>query len=87
MIADGRYELAASLLESSKDRFARSESIAKTERRIYRKLMEQYQNTDPFKFLLYSAKAGEHLPQMGPARREDAHRDRQTEPAGTSAAK
>ena len=65
MIADGRYELAASLLESSKDRFARSESIAKTERRIYRKLMEQYQNTDPFKFLLYSAKAGEQVPQMG----------------------
>jgi glyoxylase-like metal-dependent hydrolase (beta-lactamase superfamily II) len=66
MIADGKYELAAALLESSKDRFARSESIAKTERRIYRKLMEQYQNTDPFKFLLYSARAGEQLPQMGP---------------------
>jgi len=68
LIADGKYELAASLLESSQDRFAHSESIAKTERRIYRKLMEQYQNIDPFKFLLYSAKAGEQVPQMGPAR-------------------
>jgi hypothetical protein len=26
--------------------------------------MEQYQNTDPFKFILYSAKAGEQIPQM-----------------------
>jgi hypothetical protein len=63
MIADGKYELAASLLESSKDRFARSESMVNMERRIYRKLMEQYQNTDPFKFIIYSAKAGEQLPQ------------------------
>jgi len=65
MVADGKYELAASLLESSRDRFADSESIGKTGRQIYRKLMEQYQNTDPFKFFIYSDKAGEQLPQMG----------------------
>src|SRR5205814_1488240 len=59
MVADGKYELAASLLESSRGRYARSGSVAKLERLIYRKLMEQYQNTDPFKFILYSAKAGE----------------------------
>ena len=68
MVTDGKYELAASLLESGKDEFAHSESLAKTERRIYRKLMEQYQNTDPFKFFIYSAKAGDQLPQMGPAK-------------------
>ena len=67
MVADGKYELAASLLESSGGRFARSESVAKAERLIYRKLMEQYQNYDPFKFILYSAKAGERTPQMTPA--------------------
>jgi hypothetical protein len=64
MVADGKYELAASLLESSGDRFAHSESVAKFKRLIYLKLMEQYQNTDPFKFILYSAKAGEQTPQM-----------------------
>jgi hypothetical protein len=26
--------------------------------------MEQYQNHDPFKFLLYSARAGQQTPQM-----------------------
>jgi glyoxylase-like metal-dependent hydrolase (beta-lactamase superfamily II) len=64
MITDGKYELAASLLESTGGRFAQSESMAKTERLIYLKLMEQYQNTDPFKFLLYSAKAREQTPQI-----------------------
>jgi glyoxylase-like metal-dependent hydrolase (beta-lactamase superfamily II) len=64
MVADGKYELAASLLESSGDRFAQSESVAKFKRLIYLKLMEQFQNTDPFKFILYSAKAGEQTPQM-----------------------
>jgi len=68
MVADGKYELAASLVESSAGRFARSESVAKAERLIYRKLMEQYQNYDPFKFILYSAKAGERTPQMTPAK-------------------
>src|SRR6266446_444195 len=64
MVNDGQYELAASLLESSGGRFAQSKSVAKAGRLIYLKLMEQYQNTDPFKFLLYSAKAGEQTPQM-----------------------
>jgi hypothetical protein len=64
MVADGKYELAASLLESSGDRFAQSESVTKFKRLIYLKLMEQFQNTDPFKFILYSAKAGEQTPQM-----------------------
>jgi glyoxylase-like metal-dependent hydrolase (beta-lactamase superfamily II) len=64
MLADGKYELAASLLESSGDGFAQSEPVAKFKRLIYLKLMEQYQNTDPFKFILYSAKAGEQTPQM-----------------------
>jgi glyoxylase-like metal-dependent hydrolase (beta-lactamase superfamily II) len=64
MVADGKYELAASLLESSRSRFEQSEPLRKTERLIYLKLMEQYQNSDPFKFLLYSAKAKQPTPQM-----------------------
>lgn len=62
MAADGKYELAAALLESASARFGRAESIAKAERRVYLKLMEKYQNTDPFKYILYSAKIGEQTP-------------------------
>ena len=64
MVSDGKYELASSLLESSRGRFPRSEPLAKVERLIYLKLMEQYQNSDPFKFLLYSARAREQTPQI-----------------------
>src|SRR5215468_6423980 len=64
LIADGKYELAASLLESSGDRFARSDSVANARRLVYLKLMEKHQNTDPFKFIIYSAKIGELTPQM-----------------------
>jgi len=64
MAADGKYELAASLLESSSARFGRTESLAKAERLVYLKLMEKYQNTDPFKYILYSAKIGEQTPAM-----------------------
>jgi glyoxylase-like metal-dependent hydrolase (beta-lactamase superfamily II) len=64
LIADGKYELAASLLESSGDRFEHSESVARAKRLVYLKLMEKNQNTDPFKFIIYSAKAGQQTPQM-----------------------
>jgi glyoxylase-like metal-dependent hydrolase (beta-lactamase superfamily II) len=64
LAADGKYELAASLLESSRSRFEHSESVAKVERLVYLKLMEKYQNTDPFKFILYSAQIKEETPQM-----------------------
>jgi glyoxylase-like metal-dependent hydrolase (beta-lactamase superfamily II) len=64
MAADGKYELAASLLKASEARYGRTESIVKAERLVYLKLMEKYQNTDPFKFILYSGKIGEQTPQM-----------------------
>src|SRR5882672_10865111 len=64
MAADGKYELAATLLESSSARFGHTESIAKAERLVYLRLMEKYQNTDPFKYILYSAKIGEQTPAM-----------------------
>jgi glyoxylase-like metal-dependent hydrolase (beta-lactamase superfamily II) len=64
LAADGKYELAASLLESAGDRFARSTSVANARRLVYLKLMEKHQNTDPFKFIIYSAKIGEETPQI-----------------------
>jgi len=64
LAVDGKYELAASLLESSGSRFEHSTSVANAKRLIYLKLMEKNQNTDPFKFIIYSGKIGEQTPQM-----------------------
>jgi glyoxylase-like metal-dependent hydrolase (beta-lactamase superfamily II) len=64
LAADGKYELAAWLLESSGNRFERSASLAKVKRLVYLKLMEKHQNTDPFKFIIYSGKIGEQTPQI-----------------------
>jgi len=65
LVADGKYELAAELLEETGGRFNGSASVADARRLVYMKLMEKHQNTDPFKFIIYSAKAGEQTPQMG----------------------
>jgi hypothetical protein len=64
LAADGKYELAASPLESSGTRFEHGDSGARAKRLIHLKLTEKYQNTDPFRFILYSAKIGEQTPQM-----------------------
>jgi glyoxylase-like metal-dependent hydrolase (beta-lactamase superfamily II) len=68
LIADGKHELAASLLELSGDRFERSASVANAKRLVYLKLMEKHQNTDAFKFIIYSGKIREQTPQMAAAR-------------------
>jgi glyoxylase-like metal-dependent hydrolase (beta-lactamase superfamily II) len=64
LTADGKYELAAALLESAGDRFDSSSSVANAKRLVYLKLMEKNQNTDPFKFIIYSGKIREQTPQM-----------------------
>ena len=68
LAADGKYELAASLLESSGGRFDHNPSVAHARRLVYLKLMEKHQNTDPFKFIIYSAKINEQTPQMAAAK-------------------
>jgi hypothetical protein len=64
LVADGKYELAASLVENSIGRFPHSESLAHAKRLVYLKLMEKNQNTDPFKFIIYSGRIGEQTPSM-----------------------
>jgi hypothetical protein len=64
LAADGKYELAASLLESSGNRLQGSASVALARCLVYLKLMEKYQNTDPFKFIIYSGRIGEQTPQL-----------------------
>jgi len=68
LIADGKHELAASLLEWSGDRFERSASVTNAKRLVYLKLMEKHQNTDAFKFIIHSGKIGEETPQMAASR-------------------
>lgn len=65
MIADGKYELAATALDWTKGRFAESQSLREVERLTYLKLMEKYQEFDPFKFIIYSGRIGNQTPQMG----------------------
>jgi glyoxylase-like metal-dependent hydrolase (beta-lactamase superfamily II) len=62
MIADGKYELAATTLDWTKGRFAGSTSLAAVERLTYLKLMEKYQEFDPFKFIIYSGRIGIETP-------------------------
>ena len=68
LVADGKYELAALLLESTGSRFESSASVANARRLVYLKLMEKNQNTDPFKFIIYSGQIGEQTPQMAAAK-------------------
>jgi len=66
MIADGKYELAATALDWTRDRFAGSRSFDEVERLTYRKLAEKYQEFNPFKFIIYTGKSGDRIPQIAP---------------------
>ena len=63
---DGKYAMAAELLETAEPKFTNSEALKNAKRFAYLKLMEKNQNTDPFKFIIYSSKAGEQTPQINP---------------------
>jgi glyoxylase-like metal-dependent hydrolase (beta-lactamase superfamily II) len=65
MIAEGKYELAATVLGWTKDRFVGSKSLNEIEQLTYLKLMEKYQEFNPFKFIIYSGKVGVEMPQIG----------------------
>jgi hypothetical protein len=64
MIADGKYELAASALDWTRGRFPESEPLHAAERLSYLKLMEKYQEFNPFKFIIYAGRAGVELPKI-----------------------
>lgn len=64
MIADGKYELAANALDWTKGRFPESKLLSEAERLTYLKLMEKYQEFNPFKFIIYSGRAGMELPKI-----------------------
>ena len=64
LAADGKYAMAADLIESAEAKFPGSDSLKRAKRFAYLKLMEKNQNTDPFKFIIYSGKIGEQTPQI-----------------------
>jgi glyoxylase-like metal-dependent hydrolase (beta-lactamase superfamily II) len=66
LAVDGKYEMAADLIESAEAKFPGSSSLKRAKRFAYLKLMEKNQNTDPFKFIIYSGKIGEQTPQINP---------------------
>jgi alkyl sulfatase BDS1-like metallo-beta-lactamase superfamily hydrolase len=64
LTADGRYAMAANLIETAEPKFPNSEALKRAKRLAYLKLMEKNQNTDPFKFIIYSGRIGEQTPQI-----------------------
>jgi hypothetical protein len=58
--------MSAELLETAESKFPNSEALKRAKRFAYVKLMEKNQNTDPFKFIIYSSNAGEPTPQINP---------------------
>jgi hypothetical protein len=64
LAADGKYEMAADLIESAEAKFPGGVSLKRAKRFVYLKLMEKNQNTDPFKFIIYSGRIGEQTPQI-----------------------
>ena len=51
-------------IESAEAKFPSSDSLKRAKRFACLKLMEKHQNTDPFKFIIYSARIGEQTPQI-----------------------
>ena len=66
MIADGKYEMAANALDWARGRYPDSARLESMERVAYLKLMEKYQEFNPFKFIIYSGKGGLDVPQLAP---------------------
>jgi hypothetical protein len=62
MVADGKHELAATALDWARARLPRSPALAEAERLATLKLIEKYQNANPFKYILYSARIGVQTP-------------------------
>jgi glyoxylase-like metal-dependent hydrolase (beta-lactamase superfamily II) len=64
MVADGRHELAASMLRSAQARLPTSDRLRSAHRLVHLKLMEKYQEFDPFKFILYAGQIEQSTPQV-----------------------
>ena len=64
MIKDGRHELAAATLDWAQARHPDSATLAAPRALAYMKLMEKYQEFNPFKFILYGGRIEYSTAQM-----------------------
>jgi glyoxylase-like metal-dependent hydrolase (beta-lactamase superfamily II) len=64
MVADGRHELAAQTLRWARTRLPPSERLNALQRIAYLKLMEKYQEFDPFKVIVYAGQIDQAIPPM-----------------------
>jgi hypothetical protein len=64
MQGDGRHELAAALLRWAHPRFPESPTLTGARRTTYFKLMEKYQEFNPFKFIVYAGQIDQATPQI-----------------------
>jgi hypothetical protein len=64
MVDDGKYEQAAALLDIAEEHNLESSSFDEIKKRIYLKLMQEYQDIDPFKFIIYASKIKQQIPEI-----------------------
>ena len=64
MVGDGRHELAAAVLRWVEPRFAGSARLGAARKLAYLKLMEKYQEYNPFKFIVYGGEIDQTLTQI-----------------------
>jgi len=69
MVKDGKHELAATVLRWAQPRFPDSERLKAVRRLAYLKLMEKYQEFNPFKFIIYGGQIDQATVQINPAPR------------------
>jgi hypothetical protein len=75
MIADGKYELAATTLDWTRGRYGNNARLDALRRTAYQKLTERYQDFNPFKLIIYSGQGGLDIPQLPIADKETAARE------------
>ncbi|MFI4930430.1 MAG: MBL fold metallo-hydrolase [Burkholderiales bacterium] len=64
LVADGKHELAAALLRWGQPRFPDSARQASARKLAYLKLMEKYQEFNPFKFIVYAGQIDQSAAQI-----------------------
>jgi hypothetical protein len=64
MIADGKQELAAQVLRWAQPRFPGNARLEAVRKLTYLKLMEKYQEFDPFRYIVYGAQIDQSTAQI-----------------------
>lgn len=64
LVVDGRHELAAAMLRWAQPRWPGNARLQAVRRLAYLRLMEKYQEFNPFKFILYAGQIGQPATQI-----------------------